>query len=1248
MTIDSTSRTLIQYDDNINNVQEDDGNDNNSAINYDNINSNNSSSTSINTMETMETILSTFTSSTSRLLVTLRMPSDRNETKDETISMRDWFLYTPSSTVSTMHATPRFGHSNRVGLLASSHPNAPMDYAQGIKQFSLFYLVVPLILWVVLLFTFKYVYGLRRVGCAAGGEVLDMYVLSKPPYSLSRKQRQKRVYRSWRLQSAFLLASVLIPVVSIVMMSIGLSTMITSIDELQNWVQDVDALAFRGWTAVRGMKTLQDKLIQNGKSDNPLIQGMLDYENNNNTAATAEDPLDTFLQKHRQQPNPEDDPLLTILSSQQQQPQQQQGNKITQTATSVSGFFFETWCPGAAQYANQLDFFVDAVATVDLNTKSILQEFQPIQTSAALSQTSNYFQVITETTLHIDSALSWFLNNDWLLKLLVLVLNVVNLFLLLNVQLLSKNNIIHHPTRTYVTYILMPIFGVVTLLTTIVTLLFGIAAQVNSDFCAGGPRPGSIQGTLQDAILSILQYGNLNRESYRPINGSISTLQEASQVSPLDLAYAAIDYFSTGCLSDNPLSFLNTISSDLESAVAHVNQLSTILAPDDNQTIATLNEVCDRDLSFLAPALHDLNQLLGNLRTHVQQLADCASCHRISPLFRRLSHGAMCVEMPQSLTVLWSCCFVLCILCMVMLTTRAALYNSVKRKKARNKKPRRVVEKEFSDYQEFMGQYYEDTQHWNLDEPLPQYDKPIVQKATKICLEFDDNYLETKPTFDTAPSSTPTSEELGDIDGTITNWRASATARLDEASDVGGFHRYDRKSVDVSRLWEDDSYGSEYDSEISDDDSNKDGEASIDDDEESAMMSFISETKSIAMQTLHSLQKIKPLLASINPMLASRHDRSDEEEDDNRDDDFLFQNKDIGRAPTKQALELDPSVCEDSLYFGTQSMFDPPSTPGLHPKSTGGHSRNAENANYDERSDDSFGYANPYVRKTQVQSKMRQDGLLHENIVKNGWFGRSAKHRSDKLSTVKSITASIGGKSSHSKRHTPVETFEGPRMFQILTPSSIISTLTPSAPNKPFSFLYRTKDDKEVFHDLYCDDDNDAGDGVFVGNKDGSVSSIDDSIVGIQPPTTPRRDSSSVFSLSPAVASIRPTKLELSPLLTPVQQKRRSSNRSRSRSRPRSFVVSEGPSNRSRSQSRPRSLVVSETTSPKHGNSVVRSSIRSRKQRSGSMDPPNIPSSTTVQGLVVAQQERPKKEVKSVRRKSSQWSSSSYPRNDWN
>ena len=389
-------------------------------------------------------------------------------------------------------------------------------------------------------------------------------------------------------------------------------------------------------------------------------------------------------------------------------------------------------------------------------------------------------------------------------------------------------------------------------------------------------------------------------------------------------------------MTENPLEFLEEFSDEIDDAVARVNQFTLLLPIDGSDpstsgmdflpeqalesssftaknTLEILNKACDRDMSFLPPAVHDLKQQVDRIKTHINQLSDTMSCGQISPLFRRISHGAVCVDSPNGLAVLWGASFGIAILCFVLLTVRAALYNSIKYKKRRPTKPRRVVEKEFEEYKEFMGKYYgeEATKEWKLDgNPLP---------PTKLQFEFDED-IEMKGTFETAKSSKD----------------SRGGSLVDDDSEQAGI--FIRKVEEENKAAADDesSYGSSYDSECSDD--SKSIDSDIGDEHSSAIGSFFSETKSIAMRTIYSLRNIKSrlpasnkkrplpsLVGNPNPYFGHNLRESNEENLDKYDNKIFFSAQpDLDTAMIVDDSHLDDddrsnanSISDDSLYLPT-------------------------------------------------------------------------------------------------------------------------------------------------------------------------------------------------------------------------------------------------------------------------------------------------------------------------------------------
>ena len=263
----------------------------------------------------------------------------------------------------------------------------------------------------------------------------------------------------------------------------------------------------------------------------------------------------------------------------------------TEVITTTKGsMIIEEWCPNAFQYINKEELLVwtDSINILNDNTQIMNDVFNmylgsstgtnnnnnadndfdmspsAVVTSSSTNTTTHHetssstsvFQFVTETTHYIDDTIEWFFNNDWLLKLLLLVLNVVNALLLANVYILSKNNIIHTPTRMYVSYILIPIFVLATLSVLLICTLSGIAVLINVDFCSGGSNNndmrssydgnadggsyGSPQGTIEDVILTLQQkqQHDYNYDSGNAVNGNTTSTREA-----LDIVYDAVGYF---------------------------------------------------------------------------------------------------------------------------------------------------------------------------------------------------------------------------------------------------------------------------------------------------------------------------------------------------------------------------------------------------------------------------------------------------------------------------------------------------------------------------------------------------------------------------------------------------------------------------------------------------------------------------------------------------------------------------------
>ena len=464
-------------------------------------------------------------------------------------------------------------------------------------------------------------------------------------------------------------------------------------------------------------------------------------------------------------------------------------------------------------------------------------------------------------------------------------------------------------------------------------------------------------------------------------------------------------------------------------------------------TLEKLNEACQRDMSFLPIAIDDLKQQIDRMKININKLSETVSCGQISPLLRQVSHGSICIEAPYSLTIIWSTSFGITILCLILLTVRAALYNSVKPKKKRFTKPRRIVEKEFEEYKVYMSNHYDikEINEWDIDgdngdnglvEGLEEEEENTNKKPTKLEFVFDNNVdLEMKSTFETAI----TTKDSGTI---ISNDDNDRDRDRDDGSEyAGNMHHH--------MIRDDSSYGSSYDSEISDDDddnSSDDGNNDDHDDDEqsSAIGSFMSvatKSSASAFQIIQSIRNdVKSLLlsSSASKSKATKYEHYqgqreqkhpqgivyEDDEEENRDEDIgVHTHKDHD-----SILLSPPKVIETAVRSFRDDQDD--------------------DADDDDSNDD-------------------DDDRLDVSISDDSLYLPTPANTA--------VTNNRSKKKDTSSRRLVHPTPTSRIIEALLTPSSVISALSPIAPRKAFTFLARTKAKL-----LYGGNDNDDDDDMFL------------------------------------------------------------------------------------------------------------------------------------------------------------------------
>lgn len=283
--------------------------------------------------------------------------------------------------------------------------------------------------WTLSLLLFKFYFGVERVGWAAGGQVVDVKQL-KHEHRLEKNDRKQRIVRNWRVQTACLVACASLLPVSMLMLRLGLNPVIASLEELREINDQVDSRAFRGMLIVAELQTTQKDLHTMRQS------GLLAEE------ITDEQFCPSFAN------------TTGLLDDE----------TVPSRNASISDIgALQSFLPSSLQrsVASGLD-----------NMQSILLSYELDFVGEALS-------ILTNATATIDSGIDNMYSHDWIVKLLVVIMNVVVIFLMVGI-LIAKENTDYPAYQSFAAWVLLPLFGVIQIAAVGGTCIFLSVSMLNA------------------------------------------------------------------------------------------------------------------------------------------------------------------------------------------------------------------------------------------------------------------------------------------------------------------------------------------------------------------------------------------------------------------------------------------------------------------------------------------------------------------------------------------------------------------------------------------------------------------------------------------------------------------------------------------------------------------------------------------------------------------------------------------------
>lgn len=274
----------------------------------------------------------------------------------------------------------------------------------------------------MVLLVLKIFYGQGRVGCAAGGDVVEVRQLKKVE-NLTKKERKQRILRNWRVQTTCLLACISMLPISVVMLQLGLNPFIASLDDIREINDEVDSRAFRG---IEIITQLQDTI---GNLQSLPTSGLLKH---------------TFTQE-KLCPNQD---IADALNS-------------TIDLKTLLNLVTTTW----------KDNVTAGVSLAD----SIIQRYD-------LESVAGTLHKVTNTTASVAEGINSMYSNNWILKLLVVIMDLVVIFLIIGI-LFTKDNTDFPAYQRFTSLLLLPLFCLTLIATVAGTCFFVSMAMANAGAC---------------------------------------------------------------------------------------------------------------------------------------------------------------------------------------------------------------------------------------------------------------------------------------------------------------------------------------------------------------------------------------------------------------------------------------------------------------------------------------------------------------------------------------------------------------------------------------------------------------------------------------------------------------------------------------------------------------------------------------------------------------------------------------------
>ena len=197
------------------------------------------------------------------------------------------------------------------------------------------------------------------------------------------------------------------------------------------------------------------------------------------------------------------------------------------------------------------------------------------------------------------------------------------------------------------TWVLLPLFVLLVITTTLVCSLFSVFTVMDADFCTGAA--GSL-GTPDSTVAAILD----------------------ARLYPTDPAHAAISHFTQGCKGDDGLGDMHLLSSKIASAsTARSDFLQQVTNHDANALSEALG-ISAEELSTVLGKISSLDDSLASLDAKTTNTTAVLDCPSMNAAYSDITYNGVCDAGARALAWIFSCLGAVAISGMSIITLRSS------------------------------------------------------------------------------------------------------------------------------------------------------------------------------------------------------------------------------------------------------------------------------------------------------------------------------------------------------------------------------------------------------------------------------------------------------------------------------------------------------------------------------------------------------------------------------------------------